>query len=554
MNRRVLTICSLIVFIAMPLVVIAAPPAAAHNTLLASTPADGAVLDQAPVELSLTFDLAVPLDTVSATWTGRSGVRADLTAFRYGPSGDTEVVAALPPDLVGEVTLRWRLVGPDGHPITGRIQFSVDDGTVPGAATPAPAGGASSGDADVDEAWATPAWLRWLLRYASYVAIAVVGGIVATSLLVWRAAWQQPALQRIVAGALGVVAVCALAQLLVLASDIVGSPPWAAVTAVGRALSTDAGGAFVLRIALAGLLAVALYAPVHVDHRLRWGTAAALFLGLLATWAYAGHAKAMRYPLAGVPLDVVHHAAVSVWIGGLAVVGIVAARKQDMAGLVHTVNRFATVAGAAVAVIVATGVAQTLRLVGSPTDLWRVDHGRYLLLKLVVLAAMLKIADVNRRRVARHFRSKTGVRRRVVRNLTRAMVTEFCVGLAVIGVTAALVVSPPASARPATSTQDAAPAQTEATVVPPMTSTSTSLVSAAPCVLSGTSLQPGAQGADVACVQEALVERGTLIAAQTGTFDEATAQAVREFQEAQGFEPDGVVGPRTATALGIWPA
>jgi copper transport protein len=554
MIRRAFAVCSLILALALPILVVAARPAAAHNTLLSSSPADGAVLDEAPIELSLAFDLAVPLDTVSATWTGRSGVRAELSTFRHGPSDETEVVAALPPDLVGEVTIRWRLVGPDGHPITGRIQFAVDDGTAPGATTPAPAADSSSGDAGVEEPWATPAWPRWLLRYASYVAIAIVGGIVATSLLVWRAAWEQPLLQRIVAIALGVVAGGAVAQLLVLTSDITGSSPWSAATGVGRALGTDAGGAFLLRIALVGALAAALYAPVRIDHRLRWGSAAALLLGLLATWAYAGHAKAMRYPLAGVPLDVVHHAAVSVWVGGLAVVGIVAARKQDMAGLVHTVNRFATVAGIAVVVIVATGVAQTLRLVGSPTDLWRADHGRYLILKVLVLAAMLKVADVNRRRVARHFRSKTGVRRRVVRNLTRAMVTEFGVGLAVIGVTAALVVSPPASAQAPPSAQDAAPAPTDTTALPTTTSTATSLVPAAPCVLSGSVLRPGAEGDDVVCLQEALVERATFAGEQSGTFDEATAQAVRDFQDAQGFQADGVVGPSTAAALGIWPA
>jgi hypothetical protein len=205
-------------------------------------------------------------------------------------------------------------------------------------------------------------------------------------------------------------------------------------------------------------------------------------------------------------------------------------------------------------VIVATGVAQTLRLVGSPTDLWRADHGRYLVLKVLVLAAMLKVADVNRRRVARHFRSKTGVRRRVVRNLTRAMVTEFGVGLAVIGVTAALVVSPPASAQAPPSAQDAAPAPTDTTAPQATTSTAMSLLSPAPCVLSGSELVMGAQGDDVVCLQEALVERATFAGEQSGTFDEATAQAVRDFQDAQGFQADGIVGPSTAAALGIWPA
>lgn len=553
MIRRALAVSSLLFTVAVLVVVVPAQPAAAHNTLLSSSPTDGAVLGEPPTQLSLVFDLSVPLDTVSATWTGRSGVRTELDAFAFGPSGDTEVVAALPADLVGEVTIRWRLVGPDGHPITGRIGFTIDDGT--GSAVAAPdLDGSSSIDAGVDEAWSTPSWPRWLLRYASYVAIAVVGGIVASSLLVWKEAWEQPILQRIVAMALGVVALGGLAQLLVLASDIAGTSPWSAVSDVGRALGTDAGGAYLLRTILVGSLAALLYAPVRMTHQRRWGIAAALVGALLATWAYAGHAKAMRYPWAGVPLDVVHHGAVSVWIGGLAVVGFVAARRQDMAGLVQSVNRFATVAGVAVAVIVVTGVAQTLRLVGAPTDLLRADHGRYLLLKIVVLAAMLKVADVNRRRVARHFRSKSGVRRRVVRNLTRAMVTEFGVGLAVIGITAALVVSPPASAQRAPTAQAAVASPTTTASEPTTTTTTTSVVPASRCVLSGAMLSQGAQGADVVCLQRALLETGMLIGEPGGTFDAATADAVRRFQVAQGFEADGVVGAGTASALEIWPA
>lgn len=162
----------------------------------------------------------------------------------------------------------------------------------------------------------------------------------------------------------------------------------------------------------------------------------------------------MRYPWAGVPLDVVHHGAVIVWLGGLVVVGLVAARRQQVAELTQSAVRFGSVAGVSVAVTVATGVLQAFRLVGSPLDLWRADHGRLLLLKVVVLGAMLKIADLNRRRVARHFQSATDALPRAARALARAMVTEFAVGLAVLAVTAAMVVTPPATARKVNAAQD----------------------------------------------------------------------------------------------------
>ena len=49
--------------------------------------------------------------------------------------------------------------------------------------------------------------------------------------------------------------------------------------------------------------------------------------------------------------------------------------------------------------LVVTGLVQTVRLVGSPMDLLDANHGRYLVAKIVVLAAMLGIANANRRRV-----------------------------------------------------------------------------------------------------------------------------------------------------------
>ncbi|MFZ9433382.1 MAG: copper resistance protein CopC, partial [Burkholderiaceae bacterium] len=42
-------------------------PAAAHNSLVASNPADGAVLDSAPGEIVWTFAKSVPLDTLTVT-------------------------------------------------------------------------------------------------------------------------------------------------------------------------------------------------------------------------------------------------------------------------------------------------------------------------------------------------------------------------------------------------------------------------------------------------------------------------------------------------------
>jgi copper transport protein len=167
-------------------------------------------------------------------------------------------------------------------------------------------------------------------------------------------------------------------------------------------------------------------------------------LGLLATWAFAGHARSMRWPAVGVVTDVAHHAAAATWIAGLAIVGWLVIPSKMPDGVVASVRRFSRVAAVAVAVLVVTGLVQTLRLVGSPAELLDAAHGKYLALKLAVLAVLLAIANVNRRRVETRLSDSEGLGRHLGQ-LRKAMLAEFVIGLVIVGVTAAMVVSPPAT-------------------------------------------------------------------------------------------------------------
>jgi hypothetical protein len=75
----------------------------------------------------------------------------------------------------------------------------------------------------------------------------------------------------------------------------------------------------------------------------------------------------------------------------------------------------------------------------------------------------------------------------------------------------------------------------------------------AACMLEVPEVSLGDTGADVECVQRAARAAGTLDAEVTGTFDQATADAVRAFQSEVGLYVDGIVGKNTATEFGIWP-
>jgi copper transport protein len=437
----------------------------AHNSLVSSNPADGATLTVAPTQIMWVFDKSVPLDTLTVTLIDASGARSELAGSVHGAAGDTEVVTPLPVLQPGAVSVRWRLVGPDGHPVTGRVDITIEQPAVsaaPDVVAPAPAGGDTAPSTSIspaaeptaddggDDASSTPSLVRWLLRYSSYLAIMAVVGILLTSAYVWAGAGTHPLLRQILSAALIATAVLAFLQLLVIGSDISGEMLWASFGSFDAALSTDAGMALAIRIVIAIAMWLVLF-QYRIDHPdVYWTTAALPGLGLLATWAFAGHSSSMRWPEIGVITDVVHHAAAAAWIGGLAIVGWIVIPTATPDVLVTAVRRFSRVAAVSVAVLVVTGLIQTVRLVGNPTNLLDADHGRYLVAKLVVLAVMLAIANVNRRRIDSRLDDPSTVNRHLG-SIRKAVVAEFAIGLAIIAITAAMVVSPPSTSESATS-------------------------------------------------------------------------------------------------------
>jgi len=441
----------------------AAGTASAHNTLVSSDPADGSELAGAPVQITWVFDKAVPLETMTVTLIDATGARSELGGSTHGATGDTEVVTPLPTLQPGPVSVRWRLVGPDGHPITGRVNFTITAPTATTAATPAttaptvavaattppttiPATVGTSPFDQSDDSYSTPTFVRWIVRYASYLAIMAIVGILLTAAYVWTGTGAHSILLRVLSRSLFATAALGFLQLLVVASDISGRAPWSSFGSIDAATTTDAGMAFAIRIALVVAMWLVLF-QADIAHREVYWTAVTLpGLGLLATWAFAGHSRSMRWPAVGVATDVAHHAAAAAWIAGLAIVGWIVIPKTPPEVLVPVVRRFSRVAAISVAILVATGVVQSVRLVGSPMNLLDANHGRYLIAKVVVLAAMLGIAQTNRRRVDRRLEDSDGAGHRTGA-LRKAIVTEFAIGLIIVGITAAMVVSPPSSSR-----------------------------------------------------------------------------------------------------------
>lgn len=438
-------------------------PASAHNTFQSSTPAGGATLAEPPAQISMIFAKAVPLDTASAEVVEATGVRTELTGLTHGPAGDTELIAPLPALAPGAITVRWRLVGPDGHPLTGRVTFTITAPTTvvaavtPTTATPPTAGTSPSSSTtpalldSVDQAaegdgFSTPSILRWLLRYGSYLAIMMVLGVVLTDGFVWPGCASRPQLRHLIDRALATVAVLGAAQALILASDISGNAPWQAVGSLDAALHTDAGLAFALRILIAGCAWLVLRRMELHQDEVRWTAVGVAGAALMATWAFAGHSASQRWSEFGVPVDVIHHTAAATWVGGLAIVGLLAASVASPDEMPDILRRFARTAATAVALVVGTGILQSIRLVGNPAGLFEGAHGRLLLVKLVVLAAMLVAANANRKRVLRGTHRAEGMTTRTVAAIRQTIAVELILGVLILAITSAMVVSSPASA------------------------------------------------------------------------------------------------------------
>lgn len=135
-------------------------PAWAHNTLVSSNPAENASLDAGPPTIVLTFDQPVQegegLNSVAITG-------PDGKEWQGGPAKvDSNVVSAPVRELgpKGVYTVGYRIVSADGHPVSGKVTFTL---TTAGNGTPA-AVSASTGSAApaTGENSGLPIWV-WLV-------------------------------------------------------------------------------------------------------------------------------------------------------------------------------------------------------------------------------------------------------------------------------------------------------------------------------------------------------------------------------------------------------
>ncbi|WP_244942669.1 copper resistance CopC/CopD family protein, partial [Streptomyces sioyaensis] len=391
-----------------------AAPASAHAALTGSTPAQGAVVDHAPEQVALTFSEGVAMGDDSIRVLDPKGKRVDRGKLRKLGSGNVvKYGAGLPAGLGdGTYTVAWQAVSADSHPVSGAFTFSVGAPSKTTATVPVQkAGGGLVGA------------LYGIARALAYTGFVLLVGGAAFVVACRPAAALVRSVQRLVVQGWALLTGTTVAMLL-LRTPYTGSGDLADVFDFGglqQVLITKPGAALVSRLLLlaaAALLVAVLFGayartqePAEPGEEPRDATASAkqrkelafglgvggliIAAGLAATWAMAEHASTGLQTAVAMPVDVLHLLAVATWLGGLA--ALVASLYWGPPVERAAVRRFSRIAFGSVLVLVATGLYQSWRQVGTWRALTDTTYGWLLLLKAGLVVVLVGIAWVSRR-------------------------------------------------------------------------------------------------------------------------------------------------------------
>lgn len=284
----------------------------------------------------------------------------------------------------------------------------------------------------------------WLTFLAVFGLVGAAGARVLFARLeasdVGSGAWPEAdALARRVGLAAAVTLLIAAAfRLLAQAESFLDPGEYLSPSVVRSVLSTAWGRGWWWQVGTAGLAAVLSLGPPGM------AVAGALFVS--ATLPLTGHAmEAPAGPVLGVALHGAHAFAGGLWLGTLAV-ALFAWRRADppersgrrQARLARLVERYSPLALASAALLVLSGTAEAIGLVGSLRALRETAYGQRLVLKLVLVVVLLAVGAYNWRVVKPTLGAHGSSRR-----LLRTVALELIIAVVILAVTASLVSLPP---------------------------------------------------------------------------------------------------------------
>ncbi|MDQ2751069.1 MAG: copper resistance protein CopC [Actinomycetota bacterium] len=495
--RRVLARSALLAFVFVLTLIGLTGTASAHAQLQASDPHANDVLQNAPQWVTLTFGEPVEVADNAIEVFDDHLKRVDETTVSRVASDVNKVRVRLPAGLrVGTYTVSWHVSSADTHPVSGTFRFSVGAPSQVSGKVPVFGRNNSAGA------------LLGIVRVLGYAGLILGPGALLVTLALWPAGLTLPRTRRILYLGLTLLGTSAIGSMFLEGVWASGEPLRAIWVAPGsldshsRKFDTLYAFRSYLLVLFGVLLVTALSTQTRiaervaatsrrkprgvspavrppVPHGLTLAVLTVSTLLLMATWTLAGHsATGIQTPWA-IAANMLHLAAMAVWLGGLVVVSVSLRPAERAADLAAVLPRFSRVAFTCVMVLVATGSYQAWREVGTIAALYRTTFGRVLLVKIVAVIVVVALGGVARRWVQRHLNGSTsqfmsplpatgatGARplrraggtavlerqpvaapsdaRNPVRGLQRGVLMELGIGLLVLALTAALVVTVPA--------------------------------------------------------------------------------------------------------------
>ncbi len=402
-------------------------PSFAHATLKQATPAIQSRVETTPPLIRLRFDQSVEITPRAIEVFSQEGRKVSASAVTSG--NDMFVSARLQELPRGAYTVRWRVTSSDGHTGSGVFTFGVRVAAPP----PTEAYGSTG-----------PGWKDDLIRWALFVSLALVIGVLSLRLLVLRGPLSPRVRNRIYllagigavatinVGIVGFVLRAANALQLPFGDLLYGDlSPFATKTRFGEAfVAMTLGFALVSGLLVLGWI---------FDRDELLVPALLLAVCFASGLSLSGHgATEPNSTRLSETADFLHLIGACVWVGGLVALVLcvwpLAPERRRSAFL-----GFSRVATLCVAVLVLAGTYLSIERLPTLSDLWTTSYGQTLLVKLGLVSTALLFGAVHnfivRPRLQRGDDAPRGLR--------GSLIGESALALAVLVVAAVLVNSAP---------------------------------------------------------------------------------------------------------------
>ena len=393
----------------------------AHAGLISSEPKASSWLAVSPTEIVLVFDEQVGVVFSRVTILDQEGneiINAKLIRDQSDPRIVRASINTLPN---GTFVVVWRVASADSHPVQGSFAFSI---------------GASSSDvtAVMNAGVSDRHGLNNLFNVIRFAMFASVLTLLGGAALVAFGSRSAPSIRtRMSLWSAWAVALFASVQALFAYGPHASGVKIYNLTdlsLLGDTMTTLFGQATLARVLLLLLFSCML---ITIDRRSqRWWrmSAVAIAVAIAGSMSAVGHPSNQSPVGLSVALDMVHQLAVSMWVGGLFLITI--DRKYWLRST-QSMLWFSRIAGYSVAILVVTGIGQTILLMDQFADLFTIEFGQKLGVKVLLVAALVALGGLSRKTLHAAGPAK----------LHQSVLVESLVALIIVGIAALIVALPP---------------------------------------------------------------------------------------------------------------